>query len=79
MLSETTNIKFSIDTEKLDKILENRDVTKSTYIIMSVETSKAMKDSKVSGANYPYDCKYWKGCTVLFDNNLLFGEIKVFQ
>ena len=79
MILEEAKLKINIDTTELDKILEKRDCQQSTYIIMNENTAKLMKMSNIDGMNYPLSCQYWKGCKVLFDNDLEISELKIFQ
>ena len=73
------NLEINIDIEKVGNILEKSNTREKRYIIMSKETAKCLKNSKQDGANYPYDCGYWRGCKVLFDESLNYGEIRFYE
>lgn len=74
-----TTIDFTFDKFKIKELMKNMDIAKPAYIIMNETTALFMKYCGVDGSNYPYDCKYYQGCKVLFDNTLNVGEIRLAQ
>jgi hypothetical protein len=75
----STNINFSFDNTNICELIKERDLTKTAYMVMNETTALFMKKCNIDGSNYPYDCKYYQGCKVLFDNDLQVGEIRFFQ